>query len=49
MAALNKAEVLRKRNEIAKAVAAYQEAADLLPSTNDKKAEAQQWLDKLKQ
>lgn len=49
MAALSKAEVFRKRNEIAKAVAAYQEAADLLPSTNDKKAEAQQWLDKLKQ
>ncbi|HKB09893.1 MAG TPA: FHA domain-containing protein [Vicinamibacterales bacterium] len=47
--ALNRADVFRKRNEIAKAVAAYQEAADLLPSTNDKKAEAQQWLEKLKQ
>jgi pSer/pThr/pTyr-binding forkhead associated (FHA) protein len=47
--ALTNADVLRKRNQIAKAVVAYQEAADLLPSTNDKKAEAQQWLEKLKQ
>jgi pSer/pThr/pTyr-binding forkhead associated (FHA) protein len=47
--AFNQAEVLRKRNEVAKAVAKYQEAADLLPPTNEKKAEAQQWLDKLKQ
>jgi len=49
LAAFSKAEVLRKRNEIAKAVAAYQEAADLLPPSNQKKAEAQQWLEKLKQ
>jgi tetratricopeptide (TPR) repeat protein len=47
--ALKNADVFRKRNEIAKAVAAYQEAAYLLPSTNEKKAEAQQWLEKLKQ
>ena len=47
--ALTNADILRKRNQVAKAVAAYQEAADLLPSTNDKRAEAQQWLEKLKQ
>jgi hypothetical protein len=47
--ALKNADVFRKRNDIAKAVAAYQEAAYLLPSTNEKKAEAQQWLEKLKQ
>jgi pSer/pThr/pTyr-binding forkhead associated (FHA) protein len=46
--ALRDAEVLRKRNDIAKAVAKYQEAAYLLPSTNEKKAEAQQWVEKLK-
>ena len=49
LAALNKAEVFRKRNDVAKALAAYQEAADLLPSTNEKRAEAQQWVEKLKQ
>jgi tetratricopeptide (TPR) repeat protein len=49
LAALEKADVFRKRNDVAKALAAYQEAADLLPSTNDKKAEAQQWVEKLKQ
>src|SRR5204862_613381 len=49
MDAFGKGEVFRKRNEVAKAVAAYQEAADLLPSTNAKRAEAQQWLEKLKQ
>jgi Inner membrane component of T3SS, cytoplasmic domain len=47
--AFNRAEVFRKRNDAARAIAAYQEAADLLPSTNEKKAEAQQWLEKLKQ
>jgi tetratricopeptide (TPR) repeat protein len=47
--ALKNGDVLAKRNQIAKAVAAYQQAADLLPSTNDKKAEAQQKLEKLKQ
>ena len=47
--ALGKADVFRKRNDTAKALAFYQEAADLLPSTNDKKAEAQQWVEKLKQ
>jgi len=47
--AFGRAEVFRKRNDTAKAVAAYQEAADLLPSSNEKKAEAQQWLEKLKQ
>jgi pSer/pThr/pTyr-binding forkhead associated (FHA) protein/tetratricopeptide (TPR) repeat protein len=47
--ALEKADVFRKRNDVAKALAAYQEAADLLPSTNEKKAEAQQWVEKLKQ
>ena len=47
--AFARAEVFRKRNDTAKAVAAYQEAADLLPSSNEKKAEAQQWLEKLKQ
>jgi len=47
--ALERADVLRKRNDVAKALAAYQEAADLLPSTNEKKAEAQQWVEKLKQ
>ena len=49
MDAFGRGEVFRKRNEVGKAVAAYQEAADLLPSTNAKKAEAQQWLEKLKQ
>ncbi len=49
LAALNRAEVFRKRNDVAKALAAYQEAADLLPSTNEKKTEAQQWVEKLKQ
>ena len=49
MAALSRADVFRKRNNTAKALEAYQQAADLLPSTNDKKAEAQQWVDKLKQ
>jgi pSer/pThr/pTyr-binding forkhead associated (FHA) protein len=49
LAAFARAEVFRKRNEIPRAVAAYQEAADLLPASNDKKAEAQQWLEKLKQ
>jgi hypothetical protein len=47
--ALNRADVFRKRNDVAKALAAYQEAADLLPSTSEKKAEAQQWVEKLKQ
>ncbi len=47
--AFSRAEVLRKRNDIAKAIDAYQQAADLLPAANDKKAEAQQWLEKLKQ
>jgi pSer/pThr/pTyr-binding forkhead associated (FHA) protein len=46
--ALKNADVLRKRNEIAKAVAAYQQAAYLLPASNEKRAEAQQWLEKLK-
>jgi pSer/pThr/pTyr-binding forkhead associated (FHA) protein len=49
MAALSRADVFRKRNNTAKALEAYQQAADLLPSTNDKKAEAQQWVEKLKQ
>jgi pSer/pThr/pTyr-binding forkhead associated (FHA) protein/tetratricopeptide (TPR) repeat protein len=49
LAALEKADVYRKRQDVAKALAAYQEAADLLPSTNEKKAEAQQWVEKLKQ
>jgi len=49
LAALARADVFRKRNDVAKAVAAYQEAADLLPATHEKKAEAQQWLEKLKQ
>jgi len=49
MAALERADVFRKRNDVAKALAAYQEAADLLPSSNEKKAEAQQWVEKLKQ
>jgi len=47
--ALERADVFRKRNLVAKALEAYQEAADLLPSTNEKKAEAQQWVEKLKQ
>jgi len=49
MAALSRADVFRKRNNTAKALEAYQQAADLLPSTNDKRAEAQQWVEKLKQ
>src|SRR5262249_36315866 len=49
LSSLNKAEVFRKRNDIPKALAAYQEAADLLPPSNEKKAEAQQWVEKLKQ
>ena len=49
LAALTKADVFRKRNEVEKAIAAYQQAVDLLPATNDKRAEAQQWLEKLKQ
>ena len=48
MAAFDRAEVFRKRNDVPKALAAYQEAAELLPSNNDKKSEAQQWLEKLK-
>src|SRR5262249_48702074 len=48
-AALERADVYRKRNDGAKALAYYQEAADLLPSSNAKKAEAQQWVEKLKQ
>jgi len=48
LAALERAEVFRKRNDTDKALAAYQEAADLLPSTNDKKAVAQQWVERLK-
>ena len=49
MAALSRADVFRKRNNMPKALEAYQQAADLLPATNDKKTEAQQWVDKLKQ
>jgi tetratricopeptide (TPR) repeat protein len=48
MAAFERAEVLRKRNDVPKALAAYQEAAELLPPNNDKKSEAQQWVEKLK-
>jgi cytochrome c-type biogenesis protein CcmH/NrfG len=49
LSALTKADVFRKRNEVEKAIAAYQQAVDLLPATNEKRAEAQQWLEKLKQ
>jgi hypothetical protein len=49
LAAFARADVFRKRNDVPKAVAAYQEAADLLPADNEKKAEARQWLEKLKQ
>jgi serine/threonine protein kinase/tetratricopeptide (TPR) repeat protein len=46
--AFDRAEVLRKRNEVAKALGAYQEAATLLPPTHVKRAQAQQWMQKLK-
>jgi pSer/pThr/pTyr-binding forkhead associated (FHA) protein len=49
LAALTLGDVQRKRNDTAKALAAYQQAADLLPPGNEKKAEAQQWVEKLKQ
>jgi tetratricopeptide (TPR) repeat protein len=49
LAAFDRAEVFRKRNDVPKAVAAYQEAADLLPASNEKKGQAHQWLEKLKQ
>jgi pSer/pThr/pTyr-binding forkhead associated (FHA) protein len=49
MDALSNAEVLRKRNLKVRALAAYQQAVDLLPAGNEKKAEAQQWVEKLKQ
>jgi Inner membrane component of T3SS, cytoplasmic domain/Tetratricopeptide repeat len=46
--AFNRAEVFRKRNDYAKAIEAYKQAAELLPSGHEKSREAQQWLEKLK-
>jgi len=46
--AFGRAEVLRKRNENAKAIELYKQAIDLLPAANEKRADALQWLEKLK-
>ena len=46
--AFTRAEVFRKRNDFAKAIEFYKQAADLLPSGHEKSREAQQWLEKLK-
>jgi Inner membrane component of T3SS, cytoplasmic domain len=46
--AFGRAEVLRKRNDNAKAIELYKQAVELLPATNEKRADAMQWLEKLK-
>jgi pSer/pThr/pTyr-binding forkhead associated (FHA) protein len=46
--AFTRAEVFRKRNDDARAIEYYKQAVDLLPSSNEKRREAQQWLEKLK-
>ena len=46
--AFSRAEVFRKRNDYAKAIEFYKQAADLLPSGHEKSREAQEWLEKLK-
>jgi pSer/pThr/pTyr-binding forkhead associated (FHA) protein len=48
LSAFARAEVFRKRNDDAKAIEFYKQAADLLPQGHEKSREAQQWLEKLK-
>jgi tetratricopeptide (TPR) repeat protein len=46
--AFNRGDVLRKRGDNAKAIEAFKVAAEVLPANNEKKAEAQRWLETLK-
>jgi tetratricopeptide (TPR) repeat protein len=48
MEAFSKGDVFRKRGDNAKAIENYKIAADVLPANNEKKAEAQKWVETLK-